>query len=143
MALLAVSHLVFAAAMAATIWFVQLVHYPLYRAVPAAVFTAYHTRHLRRARLTLGLPVLAEAILAATLAYTLVDSDAHVLAWISFGLLASGLLVTATAIESTYRRLTDRFEESRLRSLLRWNLLRAVIWSIRVVFSGAIVLQLA
>ena len=42
-------HLALTAAMTGLIWFVQIVHYPLYREVPEDAFAAYQQRHLRGA----------------------------------------------------------------------------------------------
>jgi hypothetical protein len=141
--LLAIVQLVLASAMAAAIWFVQLVHYPLYRAVPGSAFAAYHRQHLRRARLTLGLPILGEALAAVALVWTVAEPDTRILAWIGLGLLVLGLALTVTLIERSYRQLTSRLEESSLRSLLHWNLLRAIIWSGNVVIAAQTVRALS
>jgi hypothetical protein len=136
MLLLAIVRLVFTSALAAVIWFAQLVHYPLYREVPESAFAAYHRRHLRRARLTLALPIAVETVTAIALVRTVPRGDARILAWLGLCLLVLGLALTATLLERSYRRLTYRFEQSSLGSLLRWNLLRAVIWSSNVVIAA-------
>ena len=122
------ANLVFAVAVSAIVWFCQRVHYPLYRAVPPIAFASYFRRHLRSARTMLALPLLCEAV--ATTALACVSRGAvRPLAYSGLALLLAGLFVTATAIERSYRALSRGFDARELVVLLRWNLLRAHVWS--------------
>ncbi len=53
--------------MVGVIWFVQIVHYPLFARVGAGGFPAYSERHSRLTGLVVGPLMLAEAATAAAL----------------------------------------------------------------------------
>ncbi len=50
--------------MTGLIWFVQLVHYPLFDHVADGQFTPYHRQHTRRTTRVVAGPMLVEAITA-------------------------------------------------------------------------------
>lgn len=118
--------LVTAVSMSAAVWFVQFVHYPLYRSIPQEAFGEYHRGHLIRARLTLIGPILLELFGALGVLWLSAWSLPSI---VGLGLLGACLLLTATLIELTYRSLTRERTEEAVRSLLRWNLLRGLLWS--------------
>ena len=131
-------NLVFTIAVSAIVWFCQEVHYPLYRAVPPIAFAGYFREHLRSARRMLELPLLCEAIATIGLAF-LSRGPVRVLALVGLGLLLVGLLVTATTIERSYRTLARGFVAHELAVLLRWNFVRACVWSGRSAIALAVV----
>ena len=65
-------HLAATAVMTGLIWFVQVVHYPLFAAVGAEQFVAYEVAHQRRTSFVVGLPMLVEGL--TVLASTTVSS---------------------------------------------------------------------
>ena len=125
---LSLANLVLAVAVSAIVWFCQQVHYPLYRDVPPMAFASYFRRHLRSARTMLAPPLLCEAVTATALAFAS-RGAIRPLVYIGLALFLAGMLVTATTIERSYRTLSRGFEARELAVLLRWNLLRAHIWS--------------
>lgn len=129
--MLVVAHLCFACAACAVIWFVQLVHYPLYAEIDADHFAQYHAGHLKRARWMLAPVFLGECALAIGLVAWVDVAQAR---WAWGGLVAYGLgmVLTVTTIEACYRRLNRGFDVDAWRGLLRWNWARVVLWSARV-----------
>ena len=61
------AHVAATAAMTGLIWFVQLVHYPLFARVGVADFTAYEREHVRRTGLLVAPLMLLEALTAPRL----------------------------------------------------------------------------
>jgi hypothetical protein len=71
--------------MVGVIWFVQVVHYPLFARVGEAAFSEYERHHARRTSWVVAMPMLVE--LGTAIATVLVVGGA--LAWCGLGLLAA------------------------------------------------------
>jgi hypothetical protein len=126
--ILSLANLVFAVSVSAIVWFCQRVHYPLYRAVPPVAFATYFRQHLQSARTMLAVPLLCEAVATTALAFVS-RGVVRPLAYLGLALFLAGLFVTATTIERSYRALSRGFDARELAVLLRWNLVRAHVWS--------------
>ena len=119
--------------MTGLIWFVQVVHYPLFGAVDAAAFPAYHRDHLRLTTLVVGPLMLAEATAAtAILALQLSSSST---AWA--GVLLLAIVWGATMLLSVPRHddLAHGFNASAYAALVATNWIRTVAWTARGVLS--------
>ncbi len=120
-------------AMFGLIWFVQLVHYPLFLVIPESAFLAYETNHATRtgwiaaplmtaellSALLLLLPSLRPAFLsrnAANLGASLV-----VLLWLSTGLIQVPL----------HNRLHREYHRATIARLIHSNWLRTLLWTAR------------
>ena len=121
------------------IWFVQVVHYPLFASVGATEFTAYEARHTSRTAWVVAAFMPAEALTAAWL---LIDSPEGVAA----GLVAVGLVLVALVWLSTalwqaplHGRLSDGYTTALHRRLVQSNWLRTGLWTVR----GVLVLVMA
>jgi hypothetical protein len=77
--------------MTGLIWFVQVVHYPLFDQVGKAEFAGYERQHTRRTGWVVGGPMLLEMALALLLAW----SPGGLAAWCGLGLLGVVWLSTA------------------------------------------------
>ena len=117
--------------MVGLIWFVQLVHYPLFAAVGPDNFIAYETQHTRRTSWVVAMFMPVEAITAAWL---MVDRPEGV----SAGLVIAGFILVAMLWFSTalwqaplHGRLTMGFDSHRYRQLVRSNWVRTGLWSKR------------
>lgn len=111
--------------MVGVIWFVQIVHYPLYSRVGDAGFAQYERQHTRRTGWVVGIPMLAEIGASAALAWRSGGSLANcglallVIIWLSTWLLQV----------PAHRRLEYGFDAATHRRLVRTNWLRTVAWS--------------
>ncbi len=125
------THLASTLFMVGLIWFVQVVHYPLFADVPTEGYRAYQEKHMARTGLVVGPPMLAEA--GSSLGLILLASDLPdpSLAWIGFALLAFVWGVTALFSVPAHGRLLEGFDEGAHRTLVRTNWLRALGWSVR------------
>jgi hypothetical protein len=126
-----VTHCVATLLMVGIIWFVQVVHYPLFDRVGAAAFDAYETRHVEATGYVVGPPMLIEAATALWLAVSAPAGLPAALAWTGLALLAVIWISTALLQVPEHDRLRAGFEPDAHRRLVRSNWLRTVGWSLR------------
>ena len=119
--------------MVGLIWFVQVVHYPLFAAVGEDKFVAYEEHHQRLTTWVVGPGMLVELVSGVLLALTAADSRSATILWISLGLLAVIWLSTALIQIPSHRQLSTGFNASAHRWLVRSNWLRTVAWTARGV----------
>ena len=125
--------------MVGIIWFVQIVHYPLFARVGAPGFAAYSGAHSRLTGLVVGPPMLAEAATAVGL---VLAPPAGVSLWLAatgLVLLAAIWLSTALLQAPRHRELGAGFDATSHRFLVASNWLRTACWSAR----GLVVLWMA
>jgi hypothetical protein len=130
----AVVHIVATAGMFGLIWFVQVVHYPLFDGVEGD-FSVYAERHGDRTSLVVGPLMVAEAVTAAVL---LID-DPSALTIVGFVLVAVVWLSTAFIQVPCHRRLAAGFDPVAHRRLVTTNWLRTAAWSARLGIAIALV----
>lgn len=133
MAVLLITHAAATWFMTGLIWFVQIVHYPLLKYVPADVFTQYERRHTELTSWVVGPAMLLEGITGAILCGYRPEA---VPLWSC--LVGCGLLVIIAA--STYfiqipchDRLCQTFDTNTHRRLVQTNWLRTIAWSLRAI----------
>jgi uncharacterized membrane protein len=139
MDLLFLVHLGSTLAMAGLIWFVQIVHYPLFAAVGPERFVAYETLHAQLTSVVVVPFMCAEAFTAATLLWLRPPG-------VSFALAAAGLALVVLIWLSTFvvqvplhQTLASGFDADAHRRLVGSNWIRTVLWSLR----AALVLWMA
>jgi hypothetical protein len=120
--------------MAGLIWFVQIVHYPLFARVGHAGFPEYERWHARRTGWVVAGPMLAELAAAVTIIWCIGGA----LAWIGAGLLAVIWFSTWCWQVPAHRRLEAEFDPAAHRRLVRTNWVRTVAWSARGVIALAL-----
>jgi hypothetical protein len=117
--------------MTGLIWFVQVVHYPLFSGVGRADFGTYEQQHARRTGWVVAVPMLAELALAVALVW----QTGGVLEWCALGLLGTVWFSTAIWQIPMHRRLESGFDVGFHRRLVTSNWVRTVAWSLRGVLS--------
>jgi hypothetical protein len=132
-ALLAPAHAGATLFMTGLIWFVQVVHYPLLRRIPATEAAAYAQDHARRTGWVVGPVMLAELGLALALA-----ARGGLLAWTSLGLLGVLWASTAWIQVPLHRRLALGPDPAAVESLVRTNWLRTAAWTLRAPLALAL-----
>ncbi len=120
--------------MVGVIWFVQLVHYPLFERVGEVGFGAYEREHARRTGWAVAMPMLAELGTASALAWRL----GGVLAWSGLVLLMVIWLCTWLWQVPAHRRLEHGFDAATHRRLVRTNWVRTIAWSARGILALAL-----
>jgi hypothetical protein len=114
--------------MAGLIWFVQIVHYPLFRAVGREGFAAYEREHTRLTGWAVTPPMLVELTTAVAL---VLWRPAAPLVWIGLALVVAIWLMTTFLQMPAHRRLLAGFDAGVHRSLVRSNWLRTAAWTAR------------
>lgn len=125
------AHLIATVAMTATIWFVQVVHYPLfhsvYRATGSAGFVEFEKDHVRRITWVVAPLMLAE--LATGIGWWIQARSLASL--LSVGLITMTWLVTAIVQMPLHRQLEEQPTGVMIHQLVRSNWLRTALWSVR------------
>lgn len=122
--------------MVGLIWFVQVVHYPLYLRVGEDAFHGYHQEHMARTTAVVAPLMLTELGTAAWL--VLGNGPVGWLSWTGLGLVVVVWLSTAAIQIPQHRRLERGFDAAVARSLVRGNWIRTVAWTLRGALAVAL-----
>jgi hypothetical protein len=117
--------------MTGLIWFVQVVHYPLFVRVGSGSFAAYESEHTRRTTYIVAPVMLIELGCALSL---LAFQPPRSPAWAVWGgvmLLAIVWLTTFLVSVPCHERLAKGLDPGLVRWLVRSNWLRTAAWSLR------------
>lgn len=137
MKLLVLTHVFATLFMVGLIWFVQVVHYPLFANVGQAHFKGYEELHQRRTTWVVGPAMLVELVTAvALLRYA--SAESTTLAWAGLGLILLIWLATATLSVPAHNALAVKYSTNAYRKLVSTNWIRTVAWTVR----GILVLAL-
>ena len=122
-------------AMFGLIWFVQIVHYPLFLAVPAPAFPAYEAAHANRTGYVVGPLMLLELATAAALLLPRLRPAPIPAreAWLGALLLAVIWLSTGLVQVPLHNRLHTAYSAPLIRQLIATNWIRAAAWSARAI----------
>ena len=123
--------------MAGLIWFVQLVHYPLFAAVPGGAFVDYERRHRNRTAAVVGLPMVAEGVTTLWLFLAPPGDLGRTLPFIGGVLLTVVLASTVLVQVPLHDRLSTSYDRGHIRRLVATNWVRTVGWSARAVLALA------
>lgn len=118
--------------MVGLIWFVQIVHYPLYANVGHEKFPEYEAHHNRLTTWVVGPAMLVEMMTAVAL-LRCVPSRTLSLAWLGLGLLIVIWTSTAALSVPAHDVLTAGFSADAYHKLVSTNWIRTVAWSMRGV----------
>ena len=134
---IAYSHLVSTIFMAGLIWFVQIVHYPLFHKVSADTSVDYADEHQTRTAWVVGLPMLIEGITTVWLFFDPVGS--RVLPLIGGLVLVKVHLSTIFLQVPRHGELTRGYNRETVTKLVTSNWVRTIGWSVRAGIAVAIV----
>ena len=126
-------HLFSTVAMVGLIWFVQLVHYPLFASVGREQFQAYEAAHKQRTTWVVAPLMLIEAATAVLLLG--VEDLPRSAVWTGLGLLATVWLSTFFWQVPAHEKLSQGFDSRIHRRLVSSNWLRTVCWTARGVLA--------
>ena len=131
LATLLLAHLIATTAMAGLIWFVQVVHYPLFARIDPAGFVAYEQAHTTRTAFVVGVPMATEGFTA--LGLLLVTDDLGLVGPVA-GLLLLGAVHASTVLLQVpcHRKLSSTHDPATIDRLVRTNWIRTLGWTSRV-----------
>jgi hypothetical protein len=121
-------------AMTGVIWFVQLVHYPLFRFAAIGNFSDFAASHRSRTTLLVAPLMSVELLTALALAYQ-AEEGTRSLAILGLLLLIAIWLSTALIQVPLHRRLARGFDSGTARLLVQTNWSRTLGWSTRSVIA--------
>lgn len=117
--------------MVGVIWFVQIVHYPLFSRVGEAGFSDYERHHAQRTTWVVAPPMLVELGTAMTVVWYVGGA----LAWCGLLLLALVWASTGLWQVPAHRRLEGGFDAATHRRLTTTNWVRTAAWSARGIIA--------
>jgi magnesium-transporting ATPase (P-type) len=123
-------------AMTGLIWFVQVVHYPLFAGVGGEKFAAYEAAHARLTTWVVAPLMLVELITALSIAFSgppLIPSRER---WLGLALVGALWLSTAAVQVPLHNRLAAGFDAEAWSALVRSNWIRTAAWSIRALLAA-------
>ena len=131
MALLFLLHLASTLFMTGVIWFVQIVHYPLFAGVGETGFATYEERHSWLTTLVVAPPMLVELATGVALLWRRPET---IPLWeVALGLALIGVIWLSTYLLQIPRHtvLSEGFDVTAHRELVTTNWLRTAVWSLR------------
>ena len=129
--------------MTGVIWFVQVVHYPLFAAAAGPSFAAYHRRHLSLVTWIVAPAMLVELATGLLLAWAPPPGLSPWTTTAGLVLLAIIWLSTALVQVPGHNRLRHSFDAAAHRQLVASNWIRTGAWSARALLLSAASLELA
>jgi hypothetical protein len=117
--------------MIGVIWFVQVVHYPLFGGVGSPGWTAYAAAHGRRTTLVVGPPMLLELATSVLLALRPPPGIPPAATWAGLALVAVVWASTGLLQVPRHRVLGGGWDAAAHRSLVAGNWVRTVAWTLR------------
>ena len=136
-------HLAATAAMTGLIWFVQVVHYPLFASVGEPQFVAYEASHRWRTSLVVGPLMGLETFTALILVVSPPAGQGRTLALVGVALLAVIHASTVLLQIPRHTELSEAHDHAAIRRLVRSNWVRTVGWSARGVLAVAMLVVAA
>lgn len=124
-------HLVATLYMTGVIWFVQLVHYPLFAKVPDEAYVEYERVHMARTTWAVGPPMLVELATALAMIIWPPVGTPVWLPWTGAVIVLCLFASTAFYYGPQHEKLASGFDASVHRALVGWNWLRTIGWSVR------------
>jgi len=115
------------------IWFVQVVHYPLFSLVGREHFVEYERLHQMRTTWVVAPLMSIEALTASLILVSNLTSPERTLAWFGWILLLLIWLSTAFLQVPLHRRLAAGYDSQTATRLVRSNWVRTIAWTMRGV----------
>ncbi|MEQ1700334.1 MAG: hypothetical protein ABMA25_09495 [Ilumatobacteraceae bacterium] len=137
--LIPIVHLVATACMAGLIWFVQVVHYPLFAAVGADGFATYERAHQRLTSFVVGPFMAVEGVTVLWLFVAPPAGLSRVLPLVGGLVLAVVHASTVLLQVPQHGALSAGYDPARVARLIRTNWVRTIGWSVRAVIAAVIV----
>ncbi len=125
-------HLVLSAFMTGVIWFVQLVHYPLFAKVGKQAFKTYERWHTQLTGLLVGPAMVAELFTAIALV-SLLPKQFFTLAIVNLVLVIGIWACTFFVQVPLHGQLSNGFDANVISKLVSTNWVRTVLWTIKLI----------
>ncbi|MBC8408138.1 hypothetical protein N9357_01575 [bacterium] len=117
--------------MVGLIWFVQIVHYPLFGYVGSKEFGTFHENHKILITPVVGIVMIVELVTTGILVFQIPMGIPN---WTAIvGLILLGLIWFSTLFLQIpyHNKLSSKFDDNVLMMLLNTNWIRTICWSLR------------
>lgn len=142
-AILLTSHLFATSGMVGLIWFVQLVHYPLFASVGADGFAEYERSHQHRTSFVVGPLMALEGVTAVWLVVAPPNETSRLLPLLGLAILGVVQASTVLLQVPQHTALVDGYDAVRVQRLVRTNWVRTVGWSLRAIIAAIMLVHVA
>ena len=118
--------------MTGLVWFVQVVHYPLFKNVGQEHFEEYHAQHVRLTMPVVLVPMVLELVLSILLAVTgygansLLDTAGAACAVFIWG-------ITGVRQLADHEKLAGGYDQRAIERLVRGNAVRTAAWTVHAM----------
>lgn len=131
-------HAIAAWFMVGLIWTIHVVHYPSFADVGRADYVEFQAAHVDRIGPLLLVPWTIEGI--ATIGLIVLARSRRELAMVGVAALAGAaiLIISGLASAPAHSNLADGFDPAVHERLMAWNLVRAVLWTVKGVAGAAL-----
>ena len=119
--------------MTGLIWFVQIVHYPLFNRVAKSSFNDYHKMHVMFTGRVVIFPMLLELIAGFHLLYYNLNTQFLFLSIINVGILIGIWMSTFCFQVPAHNRLAIQFSTKDYYFLLKTNWIRTILWTLKSI----------
>lgn len=136
---IAVVHLAATGFMVGLIWTIHVVHYPLFSLVNEP-YRPFQEAHMSRITALLVVPWGIECLSAAALVMTADAGSQRSLSLAGLALVVAVVVVTGLGAAPIHGKLVDAYDDTLHRRLMRVDLVRALLWTARLVPAGWLVL---
>ena len=138
--LLLLANLILSAFLTGLIWFVQIVHYPIFRKVPASHFGAYHAAHTLTTGQVVAVPMLVELGIGGWLALQPVPANLRWAGYVAYACVILVWAITFGVAVPLHNRLTaGGYGAAAIHSLVAANWVRTVGWTARTALLAYLV----
>ncbi len=134
---MAYCHLAATLFMVGLIWFVQVVHYPLFSRLTGDASIPFAVEHQRRTAWVVGLPMLTEGLTTLWLFFDPVNS--RILPLLGVLVLLKIYLSTILLQIPLHKKLSNGHDKGVVRKLVATNWIRTIGWTTRAAIAIAIV----
>ena len=121
------------------IWYVHLVHYPLFDRIKGNSFTSYHAEHVRRTTWVVAPLMLIEAFTGSLILIYPSNLIPPLYAWVGMALLIMIWVSTFFFQVPKHRVLSAGFDPRSFQALRRTNLFRTLAWTGRGALAVTII----
>lgn len=130
--ILLICNLVISALLTGLIWYVQVVHYPIFLKVPAESFKAFHLQHTHTTSLVVAIPMVAELILSALMLMQQYPGNIPATPYAAFACVIVIWLVTFFISVPIHNQLEiSGYNPALIQQLITTNWLRTLAWTLR------------
>lgn len=125
-------HIFSTAIMTGIIWFVQIIHYPLFAFVKDANFSSYEREHIRLTKYLI-MPAMTVELISAIILVFESQPDIQTFYSLNFVLLILIWVSTFFIQVPLHSKLTGLKDDITIRRLVNTNWIRTALWSFRLV----------